>query len=613
NTSQKPLTRYKHRNQRDKAISTSIPTTAETQTTDASMKCTAIFANQRDPKKIRDPIFQTLHPRLFSNAGRTDRPLVFGFRLLKTYDGESLTAHEFHEKKFIRTVRFGNDHFGAILGYGDYVIGDSVISKVYYVEGLGHNLFSVGQFCDSDLEVAFRKHSCYVRNEDGVELLKDDDSRFTWVKFLRSTDETPEFVIKFLKQIQVGLNKTVDAVATECYTQNSSLIHTRHNKTPYELVHDKKPDLKFLRVFGALCYPTNDSEELGKLKSTADIGIFIGYAPNRKGTPSSTIVDQDEPSTSHSPSSFVVQPPISHQGVVAGPNIEDNPFAQDDNDPFVNLFAPEPSSDESSFGMLVQLNPHRLQVWELVSKPDCVMIIALKWIYKVKLDEYGDVLKIKARMKSRLILKWQAEREVLRTVHPESIVETRSHPHKTTSSEEGSLICSNIRLQGRDTPMVDRSKLDEDPLGIPVDQTRFRGMVGSLMYLTASRPNLDNTMALTAYADTDHAGCQDIRRSTSRSAQFLGDKLILWMRSQLTDYGFAFNNIPLYYDNKSAITFCCNNVQHSWLKHINIRHHFIREQVENGVVELYFVITDYQLADIFTKALLRERIEFLLP
>nr|GFC31771.1 integrase, catalytic region, zinc finger, CCHC-type, peptidase aspartic, catalytic [Tanacetum cinerariifolium] len=75
-------------------------------------------------------------------------------------------------KKFIGTVRFGNDHFGAIMGYGDYVICDSVISMVYYVEGLGHNLFSVGQFCDSDLEVAFRKHSCYVRDTDGVELIK---------------------------------------------------------------------------------------------------------------------------------------------------------------------------------------------------------------------------------------------------------------------------------------------------------------------------------------------------------------------------------------------------------------------------------------------------------
>ncbi|GJT25967.1 hypothetical protein Tco_0895904, partial [Tanacetum coccineum] len=74
-------------------------------------------------------------------------------------------------KKFIGIVRFGNDHFGAIMGYGDYVIGDIMISMVYYVEGLGHNLFYVAQFCNSDLEVSFRKHSCYVRDTDGVELI----------------------------------------------------------------------------------------------------------------------------------------------------------------------------------------------------------------------------------------------------------------------------------------------------------------------------------------------------------------------------------------------------------------------------------------------------------
>ncbi|GJT98603.1 hypothetical protein Tco_1094121 [Tanacetum coccineum] len=120
-------------------------------------------------------------------------------------------------------------------------------------------------------------------------------------------------------------------------------------------------------------------------------------------------------------------------------------------------------------------------------------------------------------------------------------------------------------------------------------------------------------MTLTAYEDADHSGCKDTRRSTSGSAQFIGDKLILWMRSQLTDYGFAFHKIPLYCDNQSAIALCCNNVQHSRSKHIDICHHFIREKVENGVVELYFVTTDYQLANIFTKAFLRERFEFLLP
>nr|GFC43156.1 integrase, catalytic region, zinc finger, CCHC-type, peptidase aspartic, catalytic [Tanacetum cinerariifolium] len=129
----------------------------------------------------------------------------------------------------------------------------------------------------------------------------------------------------------------------------------------------------------------------------------------------------------------------------------------------------------------------------------------------------------------------------------------------------------------------------------------------------------------------------DTRRSTSGSAQFLGDKLvswsskkqksttistieaeyismsgccaqILWVRSQITDYGFDFNKILLYFDNHSAIALCCNNVQHSRSKHIDIHHHFIREQAERGVVELYFVTTDYQLANIFTKALPRQRL-----
>ncbi|GKC13101.1 hypothetical protein Tco_1009883 [Tanacetum coccineum] len=151
----------------------------------------------------------------------------------------------------------------------------------------------------------------------------------------------------------------------------------------------------------------------------------------------------------------------------------------------------------------------------------------------------------------------------------------------------------------------------------------------------------DSCINLIAYADADHVGCQDTRRNTSGSAQFLGDKLvswsskkqksttnssteaeyialsgcwaqILWMRSQLIGYGLKFNNIPLYYDNKSAIALCYNNVQHSRSKHIDVRYHFIKEQVENGVVELYFVRTEYQLANIFTKALPRERFNFLI-
>ncbi|GJW64309.1 hypothetical protein Tco_0116193 [Tanacetum coccineum] len=182
-----------------------------------------------------------------------------------------------------------------------------------------------------------------------------------------------------------------------------------------------------------------------------------------------------------------------------------------------------------------------------------------------------------------------------------------------------------------DTPMVEKSKLDEDLQGKPVDATLYHGMIGSLMYLTSSRPDLiyagtinmglryskDTGMSLTAYVDADHAGCHDTRRSTSRSAQFLDDKLVSWSSKKLkntaiSNYGFQCNKIPLYCDNKSVIALCCNNVQHSRAKHIDVRYHFIKEQVENGIVKLCFVRTEYQLVDIFTKHLPREKFNFLI-
>ncbi|GJQ92623.1 hypothetical protein Tco_0003762 [Tanacetum coccineum] len=152
-----------------------------------------------------------------------------------------------------------------------------------------------------------------------------------------------------------------------------------------------------------------------------------------------------------------------------------------------------------------------------------------------------------------------------------------------------------------DTPMVKKNKLDKDLQGTPVDAILYCGMIGSLIYLTSSRPDLIYAVCLCARCRP--RGCQDTRRSTSGSAQLLGDKLvswsskkqkciaisstkaeyiaiygccaqILWMCSQLTDYGFQCNKIPLYCDNKSAIALCCNNVQHSRAKHIDVRYFF---------------------------------------
>ncbi|GJZ82268.1 hypothetical protein Tco_0647441, partial [Tanacetum coccineum] len=156
-----------------------------------------------------------------------------------------------------------------------------------------------------------------------------------------------------------------------------------------------------------------------------------------------------------------------------------------------------------------------------------------------------------------------------------------------------------------DTPMIENKKLDEDLHGKPVDSTLYRGMIGSLLYLTSS----DKLLSWSSKKQKSTA-------ISSTEAEYISlsgcCSQILWMRSQLTDYGFKFNKIPLYCDNKSAIALCYNNVQHSRAKHIDIRYHFIKEQVENGIVELYFVRTEYQLVDIFTKLLPQEIFNFLI-
>ncbi|GKB95000.1 integrase, catalytic region, zinc finger, CCHC-type containing protein, partial [Tanacetum coccineum] len=313
----------------------------------------------------------------------------------------------------------------------------------------------------------------------------------------------------------------------------------------------------------------------------------------------------------------------------------------------------------------------RLEVWELVPRPNKVMVITLKLeairiflafaaymnmvvyqmdvktaflngnlreeVYVSQPDGFMDKTSPKAQ--------WILHCSYAETAHnyfcPRGIFINQSKYALESLKKYGFDTCDPV-----DTPMVEKSKLDEDKEGKVVDPSHYRGMIGTLLYLTASRPDLqfaicmcaryqarptekhlhavkrifrylrgtvnrglwypkDSSIALTAFADADHAGCQDTRRSTSGSMQFLGDRL-------LTDYGLGFNKIPMYCDNKSAIALCCNNVQHSRSKHIDIRFHFIKEHVKNGVIELYFVNTEYQVVDIFTNALARERIEFLI-
>ncbi|GJV89850.1 hypothetical protein Tco_1533788 [Tanacetum coccineum] len=137
--------------------------------------------------------------------------------------------------------------------------------------------------------------------------------------------------------------------------------------------------------------------------------------------------------------------------------------------------------------------------------------------------------------------------------------------------------------------MVEKNKLDEDLQGTPVDATLYRGIIGSLMYLTSSRPDLIYAVCL----------CARYQAKPTEKHLHAVKRIFRYLKGTI--------NMGL-----CAIALCCNNVQHSRAKHIDVRYHFIKEQVENGIVELYFVRTEYQLADIFTKPLPRERFNFLI-
>ncbi|KAJ9557809.1 hypothetical protein OSB04_012423 [Centaurea solstitialis] len=232
------------------------------------------------------------------------------------------------------------------------------------------------------------------------------------------------------------------------------------------------------------------------------------------------------------------------------------------------------------------------------------------------------------------------------------------------------------------TPMSRSFQKDADLSGKPVDLKKYRAMIGYLLYLTASRPDIvfstgvcaryqcdprdshlkavkrilrylkgtpdfrlwypkGSSFELIGYTDSDHAGCKLDRKSTSGACQFLGNKLVswssrkqncvslstaeaeyiaaacccsqvLWMKTQLADFGYTMNQIPIYCDSQSAIQITANPVQHSKTKHIDIRYHFIRDHVEKGNIELYFVESDLQLANLFTKAFDEKRHFFLL-
>nr|GEY07305.1 integrase, catalytic region, zinc finger, CCHC-type, peptidase aspartic, catalytic [Tanacetum cinerariifolium] len=420
--------------------------------------------------------------------------------------------------KFLGTVKFRNDHVETIIGCGDYQIGNVTISRFYYMEGLGHNLFSVGKIYDSNLEVAFHQHTCYIRNLEGVDLLTGSQGNNLYTLCLGDMmASSPICLLSKASKTKSWLwhrrlsHLNFEVVPTACYTQNRYIIRLRHGKTPYELLHDKLPDLSFFHVFSELCYPINDSENLGNFNRKLILVFSLAMHPQRKhfeftidvpdeslkqfisdwvilfqplfyelftpppsvdppapkviapiakvvalepavstGSPFSTTVYQDAPSPSNSQTTLETQSPIIFNDVVE--ENHDLDVAHMNNDPFFGILISEDDSEASSSSDVILTIVHtaapnsehvtkwtkdhpldniidelkrpnykdaltqacwieamqdelhefkHLKVWELVPRSYKVMVITLKWIYKVKLNELGGILKNKPRLFAR--------------------------------------------------------------------------------------------------------------------------------------------------------------------------------------------------------------------
>ncbi|GJU78850.1 retrovirus-related pol polyprotein from transposon TNT 1-94 [Tanacetum coccineum] len=778
--------------------------------------------------------------------------------LLKDEDGKEVDVHMYRSMigSLMYIISSRPDIMFAVCAYARYQVNSKVL-HLYAVKRI---------FRDSNGKKLIQMIKIHTEKNVADLLTKAFDvSRF---QYLSKASKTKSWLWhRRLSHLNFGaINHLArhEAVATACYTQNRSVIRLHHGKTPYELLHDKLPDLSFFHVFGALCYPTNDSENLGKLQPKADIvqdsnphsstpfvppsrtdwdllfeplfdelltppssvdflapevialiaEVVASEPVASTGSRSSTTVDQDAPSpniahTNNDPffgipilendyevSSSDVIPIVVH---TATPNSEHvNKWTKDhplENiigelerpvstrlqlyeqalfcyyDAFLTTIEPKNYKDaltQACWIEAMQEELHkfdRLEVWELVPRLDNVMITTLKRIYKVKLDEMRGILKNKARLVARgyrqeeginfeesfapmarhdairiflayaahmnmIVYQIYVKMSFLNSILGEEVYVSQpngfvdqdnpNHVYKLKKALYGlkqaprawydlfskfllshefskgivdpilfirrlgkdilliqiyvddiifasttpelcdqfsKIICLKFKMSmmGKisfflglqisqsprgifliqskyaleslkkycmessdpvDTPMVKKSKLDEDTQGKAVDPTHYRGLIGTLMYLTASRPDLTFVVCMCARLVSWSSKRQKNAVISSTKAKYIAMSdcctQILWMRSQLTDYGLGFNKIPMYCDNKSVIVLCCNNVQHSRSKHIDIRLHFIKEKIENGVVELYFVNTEYQLADIFTKALCRERIEFLI-
>ncbi|GJT50040.1 retrovirus-related pol polyprotein from transposon TNT 1-94 [Tanacetum coccineum] len=290
----------------------------------------------------------------------------------------------------------------------------------------------------------------------------------------------------------------------------------------------------------------------------------------------------------------------------------------------------------------------RLQVWELVDKPFGKNVIKLKWLWKNKKDEDQTVI----RNKARLVAKGYAQEEGIdfeESFAPVARLEAVRIFVAYAAHKSFPIYQMDVKTAFLNGPLKEEVYVAQPDGFVDPDHPEKVYRLRKALYGLKQAPRawydelskfLISKGFTKAFSDVDHAGCVDTRKSTSGGIPFLGDKLVrwmskkqdctamsfaeaeyvalsasyaqvMWMRTQLQDYGLNYNKVPLYCNSQSAIAISCNPVQHTHTKHIHTRYHFIKEQIENSIIEFYFVRTEYQLADMFTQALSEDRFKYL--
>ncbi|GJW47481.1 retrovirus-related pol polyprotein from transposon TNT 1-94 [Tanacetum coccineum] len=473
-------------------------------------------------------------------------------------------------EKFLGTVRFRNDQFAPILGYGDLNQGNVMIKWVYYVEGLNHNLFSVGQFCDADLEVAFRKSTCFVRDLQGNDLLTGNrGSDLYTISLQETTSSTPicfmakasptqawlwhrrlshlnfdYITLLSKKDIVTGLPKlkyVKDQLCSSC-----EISKAKRSSFKSKVVPSSKGRLNLLHM--DLCGPMRVASINGKKYILVIVDDYSRY------TWTLFLRSKDETTKVSQDFLTMIQPNLQAQ-VISVRTDRGTKFL---NKTLHAYFKEEGIEHQISTPRTPEQNGV-VERWNRILVEVARMMLSA---FKLPLSFWAEAVATACYTQNRSIIILTHGKTAYHIINDRkpSIKHLHIFAEKTDSSQQG--------LEFLFSPLLEE------------------------------------------YYNPAHGHAEDNNNDQAPNA-FQEAEFINPFCTRLKDYGFNYNKIPLYCDSQSAIAISCNPVQHSRTKHIHTRYHFIKEQVENGIIELYFVRTEYQLADMFTKALPEDRFKYL--